>query len=140
MVAAGLGVERADTFSPLIASMAHYGNARADPVRSLMSYLGDRWSVLILLVLATGSYRYSTLRKLINALAPTNEKPISQRMLTLRLRTLEGSGMVWRHVTETIPPQVDYGLTPIGEEFLDETKKIIDWINVRYTALSADRA
>lgn len=128
----------ADAIDALISSMAKHGHRRSDPVRSLMSNLGDRWSTLILILLGVSRFRYAALHKLINAVRPPDEHKISQRMLTLRLRVLEREGLVHRTVIDTVPPQVEYRLTTFGAEFLVQINAIITWINSHETmAMSA---
>lgn len=110
----------------LVARMDRTEHHREAPVREVMARLGDRWSTLILLVLSAGTFRHATLRRLIAAISA--EKAISQRMLTLRLRALERDGMVARKVTPTVPPRVDYALTPMGEEFVQLIDGMLRWI------------
>lgn len=116
--------------SGLISDMAQHGHRRTDPVRSLMSNLGNRWSMLILLVLDYGPFRYAVLQKLINALVPPGEHMISQRIMTLQLRELERDGLVNRAVIEADSPQVvEYSLTQFGSAFLGQAVGVIAWIN-----------
>lgn len=133
-VASALGASAAEIHSSaeaapfvgLILRMDQHGNDRDAPVRELMARLGDRWSTLILLILSTGTFRHATLRRLVTALS--SERTISQRMLTLRLRALERNGMVRRAVSSTIPPQVDYSLSPLGMEFVQLLTNLLAWI------------
>lgn len=110
----------------LVRRMDRHDNDREAPVREVMSRLGDRWSTLILLVLSAGTFRHATLRRLIATMSA--ERAISQRMLTLRLRALERDGMVARTVTPTIPPRVDYALTPLGRDFVALIDSLLKWI------------
>lgn len=110
----------------LVRRMDRHEHDREAPVRELMARLGDRWSTLILLVLSAGTFRHATLRRLIAATSA--EKAISQRMLTLRLRALERDGMVERTVTPTVPPKVDYSLSPMGREFVGLIDGLLAWI------------
>lgn len=75
-------------------------------VSEILSRIGDKWSILIVMILAGGPRRFNELKRLVDG--------ISQRMLTLTLRSLERDGLVTRTVTPTIPPRVDYALTPLG--------------------------
>lgn len=81
----------------LAAEMAAHGHDREDPAREVMGLLGDRWSTLILLVLATGEWRHAELRRTLAQLSA--EQAISQRVLTLKLRTLERDGFVFRTIS-----------------------------------------
>lgn len=102
-----------------------------------MGLLGDRWSTLILLVLATGEWRHADLRRTLATLSA--EQAISQRVLTLKLRTLERDGFVARFATTDIPPKVSYALTPLGRELHAEARRLIDWINRRAGSIRAAR-
>ena len=108
--------------------MARYGNRREDPVRSVFARLGDRWSILLLQLLRVASFRHATLRRLASAVVPSGEKPISQRMLTLRLRTLERDGIIRRRATTHVPPQVQYSLTPIGRDLAQQAHALAMWV------------
>ncbi len=110
---------------------------RDAPVREVMARLGDSWSALILLVLATGTYRHATLKRVIAALS--SEGDISQRMLTLRLRALERDGFVARTILPTVPPRVDYALTPMGADLTREFGRLLAWIEAQSTAITAAR-
>jgi DNA-binding HxlR family transcriptional regulator len=75
-------------------------------VASILSMVGDKWSVFVIMMLNDGPKRFNELKRMING--------ISQRMLTLTLRGLERDGLVTRTVFPTIPPRVDYELTALG--------------------------
>jgi len=105
----------AETFKSLLdlASDMDANNVDVDgPVREVFSLLGDKWSKLILLVLATGTYGHARLRRTLEILA--DESEISQRILTLKLRSLERDGLILRYVSSDVPPRVDYSLSDIG--------------------------
>ncbi|MFV5516891.1 winged helix-turn-helix transcriptional regulator [Acinetobacter gerneri] len=101
------------------------GNDPQSPVRETLNRIGDRWTPLILMTLRSGVMRYSQLLKEMNSMADT---PVSQRILTLKLRASERDGFVSRKVIPTIPPQVEYTLTPHGLELSKELEKLIQWI------------
>lgn len=117
--------------------MQRNGGERDDPVRSIMGLLGDRWSALILLVLATGEWRHADLRRTTARLS--SEQAISQRVLTMKLRSLEREGLVARHATSDVPPHVSYSLTPLGQELHGEVRRQIDWISQRRAVIEAAR-
>ena len=74
------------------------------PVRDVLSRLGDKWSMLVLITLnANGVMRFSDIHKTI--------EDVSQRMLTVTLRTLEADGLVARKIYAEVPPRVEYCLT-----------------------------
>ncbi len=109
-------------------TLARYGSRREDPVRSVFARLGDRWSILLLQLLRVASFRHATLRRLASAVVPAGEKPISQRMLTLRLRMLERDGIIQRRVTAHVPPQVEYSLTPLGRDLVQKAHSLAMWV------------
>lgn len=121
----------------LAAEMAAHGTDREAPVRAVMGLLGDRWTTLILLVLASGEMRHAELKRVLAALSA--EQAISQRVLTLKLRTLERDGFVARTATHDTPPKVSYRLTPLGTGLHDEARGLIDWINLHGDAIRAAR-
>lgn len=131
------GPER-ERLTALAKSIAESGNNRDDPVREIMSRLGDNWSPLLISILATGRYRHAALRRIIAAVSA--EKAISQRMLTLRLRALERDGMVGRDVEETVPPTVTYFLTPLGMALSNQLDGMIRWIKDNEAAIHEARA
>jgi DNA-binding HxlR family transcriptional regulator len=88
-------------------------------INHVLQRIGDKWSVLIVQMLADGPRRFNELRREI----PT----ISQRMLTLSLRGLERDGLVSRTVTPSIPPRVDYELTPLGHSLRGPVCALANW-------------
>lgn len=88
-------------------------------VREVLSFVGDKWSVLIVVVLADGSHRFNELHNKIDG--------ISQRMLTRTLRGLERNGLVTRTVMSTVPPSVYYELTKLGSTLLDPVTALTHW-------------
>ena len=88
-------------------------------VRELLDRVGDKWSVLVIALLGEKSRRSSELKRAIEG--------ISQRMLTLTLRQLERDGLVSRTVYATVPPRVDYALTPLGESVLEPLTAFMYW-------------
>ncbi|EPX58753.1 putative Redox-sensing transcriptional regulator QorR [Cystobacter fuscus DSM 2262] len=87
--------------------------------REILTRIGDKWSVLLIVILGEGPQRFSELKRAIEG--------ISQRMLTLTLRGLERDGMVKRTVTPTNPPRVDYDLTPFGHTLLAPVAELALW-------------
>jgi DNA-binding HxlR family transcriptional regulator len=81
--------------------------------------LGDRWSMLVIVLLGGRAHRYNELHRAIEG--------ISQRMLTRTLRTLENDGLVTRTVHPTVPPSVEYDLTPLGRSLLEPVSVLADW-------------
>lgn len=124
----------------LAAEMRRHGATRDAPARAVMGLVGDRWTSLILLVLATGEWRHAELRRVVARLSADVERPISQRMLTLKLRTLERDGFVVRLATNDVPPKVSYRLSPLGLQLALEVRRMVDWINTQKEAIFAARA
>ena len=81
------------------------------PIRDILCRLGDKWSMLVLITLnVNGTMRFSDIQKTIS--------DISQRMLTVTLRTLEADGLVSRTVYAEVPPRVEYQLTETGKTLI----------------------
>lgn len=93
------------------------------PVGTTLDIIGGKWKVLILYHLNTQTRRFNELQRLMPA--------ITQRMLTLQLRELEGDGIVHREVYAQVPPKVEYSLTPFGQTLMPVIGAIHDW-GVRY--------
>ena len=88
-------------------------------ISGLLQRIGDKWSVLVVETLGSGSMRFNELRRAIPS--------VSQRMLTLTLRNLERDGLVSRTVTPSIPPRVDYELTELGRSLQKPICGLIRW-------------
>jgi len=88
-------------------------------VSSILSRVGDKWTVLVVSTLGDGPRRFNELRRALGS--------ISQRMLTLTLRGLERDGLVTRTVFPTVPPRVDYELTDLGRSLLEPVKGLGAW-------------
>ena len=90
------------------------------PIRDILSRLGDKWSLLVLVTLsANGTMRFSELQKSIG--------DISQRMLTVTLRSLEVDGLVIRKVYPEVPPRVEYRLSKSGHTLLPHLDNLVKW-------------
>ena len=89
------------------------------PVRDVLDRIGDKWSILMIMTLATRRQRFSELHRAI--------RDISKRMLTQTLRDLERDGLITRHVFPTKPPSVEYRLATLGQSLLDPMAGLIDW-------------
>ena len=84
--------------------MENFHRMDACPVRDVLSRLGDKWTMLVLVTLkANGTMRFCDIQKTIG--------DISQRMLTVTLRSLETDGLIVRKVYAEVPPRVEYNLT-----------------------------
>jgi len=101
-------------------------------VAPVLNRVGDKWSMLIVMMLSRGPQRFSELKRAIDG--------ISQRMLTLSLRGLERDGLVTRTVTPTIPPRVDYELTELGASLREPVKALGDWAIAHIACIRAAQA
>ena len=91
-------------------------------LRDLLSKVGDKWSILLVVVLSRSPdsrARFSTLLKQVDG--------ISQRMLTTTLRDLERDGFITREVYPEVPPRVEYELTTLGKILLQPMNKLVEW-------------
>ncbi|MHA4815579.1 winged helix-turn-helix transcriptional regulator [Streptomyces aculeolatus] len=91
----------------------------ACPVGDVLRRVGDKWSMLLVILLGGRPHRYNELHRAVEG--------ISQRMLTRTLRTLESDGLVRRQVHPTVPPSVEYSLTPLGRSLLEPVSALADW-------------
>lgn len=89
------------------------------PIRTVLAQIGDKWSLLVILLLRDGDYRFSEMQRAI--------PDVSQRMLTQTLRKLERDGLVNRTVTPSIPPRVDYAITDLGRSLFDPIGAMAQW-------------
>lgn len=102
------------------------------PVRSILNGIGNKWSILIVDILGNiESLRFNELSKAIG--------DISQKMLTVTLRSLESDGIVYRKMYSEIPPHVEYGLTPLGYDLLPHIRNLIDWSKKNIETIKTNR-
>lgn len=101
------------------------------PVVEVLARVGDKWTALVVILLGNGPKRFNELRRLIGV--------ISQRMLTMTLRALERDGIVTREVFPTIPPRVDYELTPLGRSLIEPITALADWAQANRGAMEKAR-
>ena len=84
------------------------------PVETTLMLIGDKWKVLILRDLLTGTKRFGELKRSVGN--------VSQKVLTAQLRAMEESGLLTRKVYAEVPPKVEYSLTELGQSL----KPILD--------------
>ena len=102
------------------------------PVRNVLDRVGDKWSILIISILGEcGTTRFNQLNQKIGN--------ISQKMLTVTLRTLEADGLVRRTIYPEIPPRVEYNLTPMGKSLLPAIEGLTRWAQENMPAVLASR-
>lgn len=103
------------------------------PVRNVLDRIGDRWSLLALLVLATDApKRFTVVKREIGDISP--------RMLAQTLRTLEQDGYVSRKIYPTIPPKVEYALTALGRSLLEKIDPLVQWANENHAKVRQARS
>jgi DNA-binding HxlR family transcriptional regulator len=88
-------------------------------VSSVLARVGDKWSILIIVLLGDGPHRFNEIKRMVGG--------ISQRVLTLALRGLERDGLVTRTVYPTVPPKVEYELTPLGRSLWKAVEPLGEW-------------
>lgn len=102
------------------------------PIRNILARISDKWSILVLFTLNQSALmRFNALQK--------NIPDISQKMLTVTLRTLEEDGFVKRQVYAEVPPRVEYSLTDRAISLLPHINSLITWAKDNMNAILADR-
>jgi len=88
-------------------------------VSSILARVGDKWTVLIVVLLGDGPKRFNEIKRMVGG--------ISQRMLTFTLRGLERDGLVTRTVFPTTPQRVEYELTRLGSTLWQAVEPLGSW-------------
>jgi DNA-binding HxlR family transcriptional regulator len=117
--------------APDLPPTAHQGSD-CRSVASVLARVGDKWSVLVIMLLGGGPRRFNELKRMVGG--------ISQRMLTLTLRGLERDGLITRTVFPTIPPRVDYELTDLGRGLWKPVKALGQWAHQHQSEIESARA
>ncbi len=91
----------------------------ACPVETTLTLIGDKWKVLILRDLLTGTKRFGELKRSVGS--------VSQKVLTSQLRDMENSGLVNRKVYAEVPPRVEYSLTGLGQSLKPILDSLKNW-------------
>lgn len=107
-------------------------SADCPKVSQVLVRIGDKWSVLVIMMLSRGTRRFSDLKREIGG--------ISQRMLTICLRGLERDGLVKRTVFPVVPPRVDYELTELGRSLCEPVMALGTWAITHMAEIDAARA
>jgi DNA-binding HxlR family transcriptional regulator len=102
------------------------------PSRVVLDRIADKWTALIIQVLANGTRRYAVLKREIDG--------ISQKMLTQTLRSLERDGLVLRKVHPVAQPKVEYSLTRLGRTLIDPLHALCRWSEKHLSELEANRS
>lgn len=102
------------------------------PIRNVVARFGDKWSLLVLLVInGKGVVRFNELGRLI--------PDISTRVLSTTLKTLEADGLIDRKVYAQVPPKVEYTLTPTGESLIPLIMQLTEWAQKNMKKVMAHR-
>lgn len=104
----------------------------ACPTRQVLDLIADKWTTLVIYLLAGGKHRYGELHKRIEG--------ISQKMLTQTLRQLEDDGLVNRRVYPEVPPRTEYELTPLGETLREPLSALCQWAEEHLPEVEKARA
>ncbi|OGX68207.1 MAG: HxlR family transcriptional regulator [Paenibacillus sp. RIFOXYA1_FULL_44_5] len=97
----------------------------------MIEIISSKWTVLVIYAMEDGSIRFGEMGRRIEG--------ISKKMLTQTLRQLERDGLVMRQLTPTIPPSVDYSLTPLGESLLKPMRELKKWTNENFSGVEQAR-
>src|SRR5438128_5824020 len=102
------------------------------PSRLVLDRIADKWTALVIQILAGGTMRYAALQREIGG--------ISQKMLTQTLRILERDGLVQRTVHPVVPPKVEYSLTKLGLTLIEPLHALCRWSEKHLSELQANCA
>ena len=114
-------------------NLEKFGDPEHCPVRNVVDRIGDKWSVLVLMLLEEGEVlRFNEIYGLI--------KTISQKMLAVTLKSLEADGLVMRTVYPQIPPKVEYRLTGRGKSLIPHLQALVIWAQKNMENIKESRA
>jgi DNA-binding HxlR family transcriptional regulator len=105
--------------------------ARRCASRATLEDVGSKWGILALLALGEGDLRFNALRRRVDG--------ISEKMLAQTLQTLERDGLLTRDVQATIPPRVEYSLTPLGTKIAVRLRELADLLEASAAEVTAAR-
>lgn len=115
-----------------MSSTASYSVPPDCPVRMVLDRISDRWSLLVMIVLSKGTFRFGELSKYI--------PDISTRMLSQTLRRLEQDGLITRKAYATIPPKVEYRISALGQSFFESIQGMVAWAETNKAVILAARS
>jgi DNA-binding HxlR family transcriptional regulator len=101
-------------------------------VSSILARVGDKWTVLIVVLLGDGPKRFNEIKRMVGG--------ISQRMLTFTLRGLERDGLITRTVFPTTPQRVDYELTTLGARLWEAVEPLGSWARAHVSEILTSRS
>ncbi|WP_461637159.1 winged helix-turn-helix transcriptional regulator [Labilibaculum euxinus] len=103
------------------------------PVRTVLDRIGDKWSILVLLILGEKQkLRFNEINKEVGS-------DISQKMLTVTLRKLEADGFILRTIYPEIPPKVEYEITDLGKSLVPHVDNLTKWAVSNMPAIKRSR-
>lgn len=100
--------------------------------RETLEHVTGRWGILVMVALHEGTYRFNALRRRVDG--------VSEKMLAQTLQALERDGLVHREAEPTIPPKVEYSLTPLGGQAARRLLGLIEWLEGEMPAVMEARA
>lgn len=106
-------------------------HAECHRITGVLSIVGDKWTVMIVMVLRERPRRFNGLKRAVGG--------ISQQMLTRTLKALERDGMVTRTVHHTVPPQVEYALTDLGHSLSEPIYRLGEWARTHLDEIEGNR-
>ena len=104
------------------------------PLQDLLTRLGDKWSMLVIICLAQAASHRMRFSELMRGVPN-----ISQRMLTTTLRHLERDGILSRHLFPEVPPRVEYELTARGLGLLQPVQALVKWVEGQWPEIEKSR-
>lgn len=102
------------------------------PSRGVLDHVTSRWGSLVLVMLLEGTHRFSEIGRSIGG--------VSEKMLAQSLKALEGDGFLLRTVYPTVPPKVEYSLTPLGREVATHVKALTSWVEANVPRVMKHRS
>ena len=112
--------------------MQNFHHINVCSIRDIISRISSKWAMLVLVTLhSNGTMRFNDIQKSIGE--------VSQRMLTVTLRSLEADGLIHRKVYPEVPPRVEYKLSERGESLMPLLQSLIDWALEHADAIMEDR-
>lgn len=107
------------------------GEADCKALGLIFERIGDKWTIMIVAALSRGPLRFNALQRAVPGL--------SHKMLTVTLRGLERDGLVTRTAFATIPPRVDYELTPQGQSLREPLLTLASWARAQQGYIDSAR-
>jgi DNA-binding HxlR family transcriptional regulator len=102
-------------------------------VRTVLDRFGDKWSILVLIILG------EKIRLRFNEINKEVGPDISQKMLTVTLRTLEADGLISRTIYPEVPPRVEYEITKLGKSLMPHINALAQWADEHMPAIKESR-